>query len=106
MEVITTINYVISIVFLLCYAYQFFYIPAPIFIKTESRKEWILKISSAWGIILSTAYKKIPMQRIGIFFYKSLSISVFICSKTSSMVPVESIMAMLSRSLRSSKAIP
>ena len=80
MEVIATINYVISIVFLLCYAYQFFYIHAPIFIKTESRKEWILKISSAWGIILSTAYKKIPMQRIGIFpfikVYRFLFLSV------------------------------
>ena len=67
MEVITIINYVISIVFLLCYAYQFFYIPAPIFIKTESRKEWILKISSAWGIILFTAYKKSRCSASGFF---------------------------------------
>ena len=39
MEVITTINYVISIVFLLCYAYQFFYIPAAFFIKEPPHKK-------------------------------------------------------------------
>lgn len=39
MEVITTINYVISIVFLLCYAYQFFYIPAALFIKEPPHKK-------------------------------------------------------------------
>ena len=57
MEVITTINYVISIVFLLCYAYQFFYIPAPIFIKTESRKGCSLKTSSAWALSCSLHIK-------------------------------------------------
>ena len=50
--------------------------------------------------------KKSTLAGAFLFFYKSLSISVFICSKTSSMVPVESIIAMLSRSLSISKTIP
>lgn len=39
MEAVKTINYIISIVFIVCYTYQFFYILVPYVVKDRRRGE-------------------------------------------------------------------
>ena len=39
MEILETLNFIIAAVFFICYAYQFFYIPAALIKKDEPHKE-------------------------------------------------------------------
>lgn len=55
MDTINIINYSIMLLFFICYAYQFLYIPISLFVHKKSRR---IKKNNSYGILIAAEMKK------------------------------------------------
>ena len=61
MEAVKTINYIISIVFIVCYTYQFFYILVPYVVKDRRRGE---VRGHRYAVLISAATRAVPSVQL------------------------------------------